>query len=109
MGGLCAREGGLLDLCTTASEREWRLQARERERFRSAVMAWRNGGDSAAVDTAPAPAANNEGGKLLEGKYDEVRTHTMRFVDTVARVRLAVWVRVRVRVTVKVRVRVRVT
>ena len=37
-------------------------------------MAWRNGGDAAATDeaqTAPVPA-NNGGGKLLEGEYDEV-------------------------------------
>lgn len=60
-------------------------EARERERFRSAVMAWRNGGDSAtaaAADTAPAPAAKNEGGKLLEGKYDEARERK-RFEDAV--------------------------
>ena len=51
-----------------------RLQAREKERFRAAVMAWRNGGDTAATgeaETAPVPA-NEGGGKLLEGEYNEV-------------------------------------
>lgn len=59
-------------------------QGREKERFRAAVMAWRNGGetagdaaaetagDAAAKSAAETSSGHEGGGKLLEGEYDEV-------------------------------------